>query len=298
MTSGFGLMEERIARRLETVRGLLMETSPSKSFNYLYFDIETTVDTEIEERWGFPPVLPEEAFITPGSVIKNSIDGVKEELAKHDPLAINQEWLAQVWDAEMSKGEKARKGVLSELSKLMGYRSNVISKFALDPQLARIASVAYAIDDKPVKSIVGGDNEYDLLLVLWDLMAGARYLVGWKIVNFDLRMVFGRSIQQMIRPTRHIDMRKYNNPDVIDLKVAIWGNDVGVKGLKQTAQHFGIDIPAGANVDGSQVALMSTEELLAYNESDTEITRELHLMAAGMYGLDPVEYPSEEDIPF
>ncbi|KPJ88515.1 MAG: hypothetical protein AMJ53_16740 [Gammaproteobacteria bacterium SG8_11] len=201
-----------------------------------------------------------------------------------------------MWDAEMSKGEKARKGVLSELSKLMGYRSSVISKFALDPQLARIASVAYAIDDRPVQSIVGGDNEYDLLLVLWDLIARARYLVGWKIVNFDLRVVFGRSIQQMIRPTRRIDMRKYKNPDVIDLKVAIWGNDVGVKGLKQTAMHFGIDIPAGADVDGSQVALMSTEELLAYNESDVEITRELHLMAAGMYGLVPVRY--EDEIPF
>lgn len=294
MTSGFGLVEERIAHQLETVsRGLLM-TSPSKSFRYLTLDIETDVDTELEERWGFPSILPTEAFIEPGAVTKKTVDGVKEYLGTFDPMAVNPEWVAQVISAENGR-EKPRKQVIDVLTKAATNRADTIARFPLDPQLGRILTVAWAIDDNPVEGMVAGDNERDALMVLWDLLAGARWIVGWKVINFDLRFIFGRTVQNRLSPTRSISMRKFGNPDVIDLKVAVWGNDTGVKGLKQTARHFGIAIPAG-DADGSKIGQMTIEEVLEYNKSDVAVTRALHELVGGMYDLAPVEY--EDEIPF
>jgi hypothetical protein len=272
-----------------------MNNGTSCSFKHLYLDVETTVDLEIGDRWGFPAILPEDAFIEPGAVVAKTIDGVKTYLADFDPLAVNPEWATRVWDAESAR-EKPRAKVLEVASKLVSHRSNVIGRFPLDPQLCKVASIAYAIDDSPVQSIAGGSNERDLLMITWDLIAGAQYLVGWKIIGFDLPVIFGRSIQRGVGATRPISMRKYGNPDVIDLKLAIWQKGTGVKGLKQTAQHFGIDIPAGADVDGSQVPMMTIEQLLDYNESDVEITRRLHLMVAGMYDLEAVL--PEDELPF
>jgi hypothetical protein len=273
----------------------------AKSFKHLYLDVETTVDFDLEERWGFPAILPESAFKPPEEVAAMTVDGVKTYLAEFDPLAINPEWGTKVWDAENAKAKKARSTVLDRVHKAIGHRDSIIGRFPLDPQLCRIASIAYAIDDDPVQSLIGGNGERDLLMVTWDLMSGAQYLVGWKIIGFDLPVIFGRSLQQGLKATRPISMRKYGNPDVIDLKLAIWQKDTGVKGLKQTARHFGIDIPAGADVDGSQVGLMTIDQLLAYNESDVEVTRNLHWLAAGMYGLEPVAPPeitAEDERPF
>lgn len=264
---------------------------------YLYLDLETDLDENIADRWSLPPIIPVEKMPKPQGVISGTVADVTATLGGYDAMALHPDWVTSVWEAE--KAGKDRAGVLKVISTVFHKRDDYIKRLPLDPQLCSIVSAGVALDDKPALALLKGDeiSEAHLLRMVWDYVAAANIIVGWKVINFDLRVLVMRSIQLSVKPTRALDLRKWGNPHAIDLKIELWGNDTGVKGLKETAMHFGIKIPAG-DMDGSMVWSYTPEQLREYQLSDVIITRKIHLAVAGFLSSVPPIFHPDNEAPF
>ena len=268
-----------------------------KQYRHLYLDFETDIDEELADRWSLPPIIPIDQMPDIKELLKGSVADVSASLKAYNEMALSPDWLASMWDAETASKDRA--GVLKVISSAQGARDNYIRRIPLDPQLCSVVSAGIAVDDNAVEVLLRGDtyNEAHILRIVWDYINATDYIVGWKVINFDLRVLLMRSIQNSVRPTRSLDLRKWGNTHALDLKIALWGNDVNVKGLKETARHFGIDIPAG-DMDGSMVWSYTPEQLIEYQESDVLITRAIHRRVAGyLESVPPISYLDDE-VPF
>ncbi len=93
-----------------------------------------------------------------------------------------------------------------------------INKTAVDTSLATIICIGYAIDDGQVQTIIGTESD---ILKNFFLIAieGHRYvnLVGHNIIDFDIPLVFHRSIINNLRPPGCFHMNhKPWTPDCFD----------------------------------------------------------------------------------
>ncbi len=94
-----------------------------------------------------------------------------------------------------------------------------LSKAALDPDLARIVALGVcdpATDALSVHLAKTEREERELLRDFWRIVAGRVTLVGYNILEFDLRMLFRRSLYLNV-PAPAIQIDKYRHPTVVDL---------------------------------------------------------------------------------
>jgi hypothetical protein len=178
-------------------------------------------------------------------------------------------------------------------------RYEQVSKMALDMCLAKVraiglwtpsfspdgVSVLYVTDDEselahPVAS------ERQALSVFWNAVGTFGFpLIGFNSNAFDLPILFWRSMVLGV-PGLNREFNRYDK-DFVDLYEMLTfrnprlGSMAGL-GLKRVAEMLGIpnDTP---DMDGSQVAEMSDEELVTYLTSDIELTRALYYRMEGIY---------------
>ena len=173
-------------------------------------------------------------------------------------------------------------------------KAEQLSTAALDADYGQIVSIGYAIcfSNEPTQAPVTvllntgepGETETDLIITFWKHFAacGGR-CVGYNILNFDLPYILRRSFALGIRPPSIPNLAKFRTDPITDLMAILynWGND-RYKGLKTVVKLYGIpnDCP---EVDGSQVATLSVDDLLKYQASDVRLVMALYDRMNGVY---------------
>lgn len=256
----------------------------------LYFDLETVPDYERMELFGLDEI--------PAKVERRGVDEpermVAETLAKSltvienglRTLNPNDEFLDMLEKAEKAT-PKPRKGLIDlikELKEQDAARDAAVSAqrktMSVTPEMCKIVAFGWAWGGGITNSMVVGDSvtEADLVNHFWTLAISAKRVCGFNVLNFDLPVMFTRSIILDISPTRSFDLKPWGN-DVIDLMAKRWPKGPST-GLKKLAKMLGIPVPAG-DVDGSQTEELwrkDSVKLGEYVRSDVAITQALHLL--------------------
>lgn len=147
--------------------------------------------------------------------------------------------------------------------------------------LMRVLNLA----EKEVQGAVVYDRmpEQEALKLIWNILDDQAFspIVGYNVLGLDLPVIFARSILLGVEATKVIDMRRYGNPDVIDLMVARFPSGRR-KSLKTLAAQYGIEVPC-PDVDGGDVFGMSPEERAEYVRRDVIVTRALYQRFRGYF---------------
>ena len=173
-------------------------------------------------------------------------------------------------------------------------KTEMLASAALDADYGQIISVGYAIGSSdeleglPVEVLLNtghpGGTEDWLIAAFWELFAQCDgRCVGYNILGFDLPYILRRSFALGVKPLVFPNMARFRTEPITDLMSILynWGND-RYKGLKTVAKLYGIsnDCP---DVDGSQVATLSTEDLIKYQTSDVRLVMSLYSRMNGIY---------------
>jgi DNA-binding transcriptional MerR regulator len=103
-------------------------------------------------------------------------------------------------------------------------------KGALDAMTGRVVCVGMLIDDgKAAKEITfAGDDEARIITGFWDALRPGDVIVGYNVLDFDIRFLQQRSWILGIQPSRTFDTRRYYTANVIDT-LQLWTNWSGNK---------------------------------------------------------------------
>ena len=269
----------------------------------VYFDIETVPDLSRLELFGLPDVLEELAekptheCPATNKFLEHSVSSVADLLAsfKTSHFCPTDEWLTDLQMAE-NAGQK-RNGIAKAIEVFRkdkiarkNAKADRIKLLSVTPEYCQVVAIGMAIGDGEVETFVTQGapclSEVTLLEAFWSTIADRSPLIGYKVLTFDLPVIFFRSALLDVIPSGLIDMSPYGG-DVIDLANARFGRQIPKGfGLKRLCQLCGIDVPA-EGVDGSQVNSLyeagETEKLAEYCASDVVITRELHRKWSGLF---------------
>jgi len=164
-------------------------------------------------------------------------------------------------------------------------RGEQIKKAALDPDFGMITAAAVNAFSKTVGWLVNERrSEKDLLKSLW---ASINYcdgcICGYNVIDFDLPYIIRRSFALGIKPTKTINLKRYQTQPVLDLMqlLANWNREK-YKSLKFICRRYGIANPL-PEMDGSQYAEMEPEIKLAYVKNDVDMTVDLYQRMIGYY---------------
>lgn len=92
-----------------------------------------------------------------------------------------------------------------------------IARMALDVDLAKIVALGWLTpDDAGVEIARNKAQEKALLEKFWRLVRTSSHIIGYNLRRFDLPIIIRRSWVLRVKPIK-IDLRKYNNRQVIDL---------------------------------------------------------------------------------
>lgn len=254
------------------------QTSP------IYLDIETVPDDTRRHLWD----LPEEPAVypLPSSLIQGTVADVGDFLGEY-ALALPPAYLAAIEVAEEQRSRGPRKGVRGALAKAHKAEADLNKTLSLDPERCRIAALGYAVGDGEVQGIAVDEQmpEDELLRLVWNILKRGwkanSPIVGYNVIAFDLPVIMVRSILLGVTPTRSVDLRKYGNPDMVDLMVARFPSGRR-KSLKTLAEQYDIEAPC-PDKDGSDVLAMTPAERTEYVKSDVVVTRALHRRFRGYF---------------
>jgi hypothetical protein len=164
----------------------------------------------------------------------------------------------------------------------------IIAGAALDPDLCSIKSVAYAtgLTGEVVVNIVNKKTtEKQVLADFWDKFGRCSgYSVGYNIMGFDFPVLLRRSFELGVVPTMIPNLAKFRTDPTTDLMQIFSNWDWHfTKPLKWVCRRYGIEIPAGYEVNGSQVATMTEKQLRVYAASDVVVLQSLYKRMNGYY---------------
>ena len=275
----------------------------------LYFDFETVPDMDrfpdlCVPDAGLGPV-PDPREETPVAKCPSPVDFLKGTIPDIE-RAINGVWPEDDYLVHLTTTEKnspkPRKGVLdlidgvfAEKQKQLNAKAERVKLLSTTPEYCKIVAIGVGMDDGPISAWLDGevDNEAEMLTRLWSMIKQAKRVCGFNIVNFDLPVLFVRSMLLDIPATKRIDTKPWGD-DVLDLyavrypKGATGEDKTGRPSrLKTLAKVLGIPVPAG-DTDGSDVYRLWQEEpakLAEYVSSDVELCRQMHRRYAGYFCL-------------
>lgn len=293
--------EPEVAESVAEVQSPIELPEPkSVPSNFLFFDVECIPDYDREHLFDLPPIPasgPRTAAkdMMPADQLRTaSLEEVKQVIKSKRP---DEEYLAAL-EAVEKADKKPRKG-LFDLIDEMRNESNVIDaavaarkkKMGVTPEMCRIVSLGTAVGGDPTEArAIGPDEkdwqkkEADLLRHFWRLARNAKVICGFNSNQYDLPVIFIRSMMLGVEPSKRIDLTPWKG-DTCDLMAMRWPKG-GAMGLKVWAAAMGIPVPAG-DTDGSHVEEMwkagKIDELKEYNRSDVSITREIWRRGRGMW---------------
>lgn len=259
---------------------------------HVYFDIETVPDIDriqgtkfwqLREPMDYPGC---KGVLDPAVIGNKTVKEIQQALTKMG--SPDGQWIAEAKAAE--NASKCRVTVLNDLDAAgTGDQSAMIKTASTAPELCKIASIAFAVDEADVAVIYDKEMEnaeIEGLEQFWDLIIQGRP-VGFNCLAFDLPVIMVRSMLLGVRPSRQLDLGRYSK-DVTDLFIRRFpaGTGNGPAGLKDLCAALGIENTM-EEVDGSNVwSLYNAGEydrIAAYNRSDVELTRSLHNMYRGYF---------------
>jgi predicted PolB exonuclease-like 3'-5' exonuclease len=259
---------------------------------HLYFDVETVPDIDRiagSKWWQLKEPMDYagcKAVLDPAAIVSKTVKDVQQALVKMG--SPDSQWIAEAKAAE--NAAKCRVTVLNDLDAAgSGDQSAMIKAASVSPELCKIVSIAFAVNEAECGVIYDKEMEnaeIEGLETFWQLMTDARP-VGYNCLGFDLPVIMVRSMIHGIRPTRQIDLGRYSK-DVTDLFIKRFpsGAGLGPGGLKDVAGAMGIQIPVD-DVDGGGIWSLYNagefDKIAAYNKSDVELTRSLHNMYRGYF---------------
>lgn len=255
----------------------------------LFIDIETAPDKDRLHLFDLPQApteLPE-----PGALLAESIPSIETFLETFGPC-LEADYL-ELLDEQETTG-KNRAGVFKALSKAGEAAAKQLTELSVTPEYCRVVALGYAWgSDEPQAEVVGlpvYNGESDLvdekfiLEEFWRLLRNRdTVLVGYNLLDFDLRVLMVRSALMGIAPTRVLDLKPWGK-DCVDLMKARFPMGKAMK-LKQLARLYSLPVPVG-DVDGSMIAeLIETDpaKVAEYVRSDIVVTRALYRFYGGYF---------------
>ncbi|HZW04268.1 MAG TPA: hypothetical protein VFF68_10100 [Anaerolineaceae bacterium] len=181
-------------------------------------------------------------------------------------------------------------------------KAEALDRAALDPDYGKILSIGFSLGeeihvltnidlyprpespDEPWETPAHALSEVGLLMAFWNAFAACNgNCIGYNILGFDLPYLLRRSMALCVPVPFVPNLAKFRTEPVTDLMMILynWGSQT-YKGLKQVARIYGLpnDCP---DVDGSQVAGLDVETLIAYQASDVRLCMELYQRMNGVY---------------
>lgn len=259
------------------------------SNNYLYVDIETAPDDTRLHLFGLPNSLEE--LPDPAILMGNSITDIERWLDSFAPT-LPTDYLDWLFAHEESG--KNRSGIFKAIEKAREAAARQRTELSVTPEFCRCVALGWAEGDGPIQAEVVGlfraitndgliDERY-ILKEFWRLVSEKKpTIVGFNILDFDLRVLLVRSALLGVRPTRLFDLKPWGR-DCIDLMKLRFPMGKAM-GLKRLAKLYGLPVPV-EDVDGSMIAdliMTDSAKVGEYVKSDVDITRQLHRFYAGYF---------------
>lgn len=176
--------------------------------------------------------------------------------------------LKDIYENRKAKGKKVN-------DSFEGY----LTQTNLDGAFGRIFCISVAINEEPVKCLVGDEN--DILKNFWDTAKDADLFIGHNIFDFDLRFIYQRSIILGVRPTKDLSFQRYRNYPVYDTMYE-WNkwNMADKIDLDKLAKALSIKSSKDGGMDGSMVHSYfeagKYQEIYDYCKADVEVLRAIY----------------------
>jgi predicted PolB exonuclease-like 3'-5' exonuclease len=149
-----------------------------------------------------------------------------------------------------------------------------------DGAFGRILCIGYAVDKEPVAVIYHSHNEKRILQEFWQIAKKADCFIGYNLFEFDLKIIWQRSVKFGVKPTKNLDFAKFSNFPIYDIakEWSRWGS-VKDSGLEHLALALGLESPKD-HLDGSQVweyfQTGKIKEICQYCQKDVVTTRDIY----------------------
>lgn len=189
-------------------------------------------------------------------------------------------------DIETLPAEKELHGILSEIhqkkvndGKIVKELDAFLADTTFDGAFGRIACISYALNNDPVKTLCGTEDE--MLQEFWQIAKTTDLFVGFNIIDFDMRFIYQRSIIKKIKPSRDLTFARYRSNPMFDLMYE-WSkwNQSNKISLDSLAKALGIPSSKGGAIEGKDVAKAwedgKIKEICEYCEKDVEVTRKIY----------------------
>lgn len=167
-------------------------------------------------------------------------------------------------------------------------------KTSFDGSFGRVACIAYAVNNDPIRVISNPEDEKKALQDFWHVAGQCDQFIGHNIMEFDLRFLLQRSMVLGVKPTwnrfqelgkkpwdmvKYLSFARYANLPIFDTmqEWSNWGNQK--LGLEHVALALGIPTPK-EGIDGSEVwnfyQVGKINEICEYCKRDVEVTRAVY----------------------
>lgn len=255
----------------------------------LFIDIETAPDKERLHLFDLPQAPAD--LPAPEALLGESIPSIEAFLDSFGPC-LAADYLEQLNDQETAG--KGRAGVYKALLKAREAVTRQRTELSVTPEYCRVVALGYAlglgqgpfawVEGLPHYETTNLVDETFILSEFWRI-AEARdtVLVGYNLLDFDLRVILVRSALLGVAPTRVFDLKPWGR-DCLDLMKARFPTGKAMK-LKQLARLYGLPVTVN-DVDGSMVAELIEKDPLKvadYVASDVALTRALYRFYGGYF---------------
>ena len=157
-------------------------------------------------------------------------------------------------------------------------KAEAIARTAVDTSLARIVCLGFAIEDEPVRTLVG--EEAQILSAFFEALEQGRYPrpIGHNILGFDIPLVYHRAIINRITPHEAFHMHYKPWGDGVYDTAKEWAGSRDYISLDKLCRLLGI--PGKGDITGADVPRLYAEgridEIADYCAEDVERVRAIH----------------------
>lgn len=149
------------------------------------------------------------------------------------------------------------------------------------PVTQKIICIAYALDDENVEVI--SSEEKEMLKTFWQIAEKVEIFAGFGIFDYDLKLIWQRSIILGVKPTKNITFIKGTSAPIYDIAYewSKWTGGVGSKiSLDNLAKLLQLPSPKNGDVNGRTVARAyadgKLQQICEYCARDVETTRSVY----------------------